>query len=135
MSAPVSSRRGFLQGFLALAALAVAGPSLSAISPDDRARLLASAASGLVEHQHFLLREPVALDIEGLTLRHCTFHFDFSAPASHGIWFKTQEEFLIEKSNFYVLEGSTAPDCVLYIGPRGAVIGNNIGYGVRRIPA
>lgn len=117
------SRRGFLQGFLALSVLAVAGPSLAALRPDDHARLLASAASGLVEFQHFLLPEPVLINIENLTLRHCVFHFDFSAPARYGIRFGLCEGLAVMASHFMVVPNSIAPDCLLHVGPSDVVIG------------
>lgn len=74
MQAINPGRRMFLKSLGALAALAAVPGTLKALAPDDAARLLAAMRSGLVEHQRFVLHEPIVLDFaENLEIRCCAF--------------------------------------------------------------
>lgn len=71
------NRRTFLRGFAGLAAVAVAGPTLAALSKTDRDRLVAQMQNnGVIEDQTFVIRDgkPIMLkDVHGLTIRRCRF--------------------------------------------------------------
>lgn len=70
------NRRNFIRGATGLAALAVAGPTLAALSQTDRERLIQQIRSGLVEDQVFVLDEGGPIVIAGineLIIRRCRF--------------------------------------------------------------
>lgn len=68
-------RRSFLKGFAALAACAVAGPTLAALQKDDTERLIAAMKTGYIEGQHFVFTRPIVIDFSNLKIHNCTFTF------------------------------------------------------------
>lgn len=70
------NRRGFLKSFGALAAAAVAGPSLAKLAPSDVERLVAAMRTGVVEDQVFYFTAPITINFDNLIIRRCTFLFN-----------------------------------------------------------
>jgi hypothetical protein len=70
------NRRSFLRSFGALAAAAVAGPTLAKLAPTDVDRLVSAMRSGLIEGQTFRFSGPITLDVDNLMVRRCTFLFE-----------------------------------------------------------
>ena len=69
------NRRGFLQGFAALAACAVAPTIPAALVQTEVDRLMAKIATGLVEGETFYLEGGIVLDgIRNLTINRCHFY-------------------------------------------------------------
>jgi len=71
------NRRNFLRGFAGLAALAVAGPSLAALTQTDRERLVAQMRDGgVIEGQTFVIHDGRGItfnNIRNLSIRRCNF--------------------------------------------------------------
>jgi len=99
------NRRSFIQSFAALAAAAVAGPTLAKLSPTDLERLEASMLSGVVEDQTFLFTEPITLAINNLVILRCRFFFRMAKHYEHAI--------LVQGS------GLTMRNCVIDTGSPG----------------
>lgn len=71
------SRRGFIKGLAALAAVAIA-PSITeeALVKKEHKRLLALMNTGLIENEIFYLEDTLIIqNIDNLIIRNCTFKF------------------------------------------------------------
>jgi hypothetical protein len=70
------NRRGFLKGFAALAAVAVAPTIPAALVRSEIDRLMAKIATGVVENETFYLDGGIVLQgMKGLIINHCRFVF------------------------------------------------------------
>lgn len=74
------NRRAFLRSFGALAAAAVAGPTLAKLAPTDVERLVSAMKGGLIEGQTFYFTSPITIDIDNLVIRACRFVFKSPHP-------------------------------------------------------
>lgn len=70
------NRRGFLKTFGALAAAAVAGPTLAKLAPQEIDRLVSAMRTGVVENQTFYFTHPITINFDNLVIRGCRFIFN-----------------------------------------------------------
>ncbi len=114
------TRRGFLKSFSALAACAVAGPTLARLPVSDNARLIAAMQSGLIENQSFVFDGPITLNVSNLVIRNCIFMFRCPYHMKDAI--TIDGDFLtLDRCDFDV-RGSGA-DCIVRVLPTRTDIG------------
>jgi len=93
------SRRLFLKSFSALAAAAVAGPTLAKLAPTDIARLYGAIADGPIEGLTFYLTQPIVIDLPNTVIRNCRFIWRGLKNHEHALILRTHST-LIESCHF-----------------------------------
>jgi len=71
------NRREFLRSFSALAAAAVAGPTLARLAATDIERITQAMLAGVVRDQSFYFKHPIVLELPRLIITRCCFVFEF----------------------------------------------------------
>ena len=100
------NRRSFLKSLGAVAALAVAGPTLAQIEPVANAEFLMAIRSGLVENKTFVMDGPTVVIDTPVTIRNCLFLLKrLPTDSSPVIFVKGVARFSIDRCSFQTMKG------------------------------